>query len=237
VFPSTNESRRLRRRISGQLYHNQGFFLVTAAVYALVAMAVPADRIFASPTGARLQIMAGLLPVTLAGLGLFTALYAFTVSAQVSRRRKRAAAALHTLLHLAVVVGVVDLFLHLSGIAAADPWMRAVLGGAVGALLGPLVVALYLVDRRPRTGQQQRVVRRMRQRGLQELPAPPHRSHRVDRLPDRRPAPRPLDVQPRHTRTRPQRPAETRRMGRPNLVPADRAHPTRTDRKPHPHTP
>jgi hypothetical protein len=107
-------------------------------------MAVPADRIFASPTAARLQTVAALLPVTLAGLGLFTALYAFTASAQVSRRRKRAAAALHTLLHLAVVVGVVDLLLHLSGIAAADPWMRAVLGGAVGALLGPLVVALYL---------------------------------------------------------------------------------------------
>ena len=144
VFPSTNESRRLRRRIFGQIYHNQGFFLVTAAVYALVAMAVPVDRIFASPTAARLQTVAALLPVTLAGLGLFTVLYAFTASAQVSRRRKRAAAALHTLLHLAVVVGVVDLLLHLSGIAAADPWMRAVLGGAVGALLGALVVAVYL---------------------------------------------------------------------------------------------
>ena len=82
--------------------------------------------------------------MTLTGLGLFTALYAFTAGTQVSRRRKRAAAALHTLLHLAVVVGVVDLLLHLSGIAAADPWMRAVLGGATGALLGPLVVAVYL---------------------------------------------------------------------------------------------
>ena len=68
----------------------------------------------------------------------------FTASAQVSRRRKRAAAVLHTVLHLAVVVGVVDLLLQLSGVAAADPWMRAVLGGAVGALLGPLVVAVYL---------------------------------------------------------------------------------------------
>jgi len=62
----------------------------------------------------------------------------------VSRRRKRAAAILHTVLHLAVVVGVVDLLLQLSGVAAGDPWMRAVLGGAVGALLGPLVVAVYL---------------------------------------------------------------------------------------------
>jgi len=43
-----------------------------------------------------------------------------------------------------VVVGVVDLLLQLSGVAAGDPWMRAVLGGAVGALLGPLVVAVYL---------------------------------------------------------------------------------------------
>ena len=48
------------------------------------------------------------------------------------------------MLHLAVVVGVVDLLLQLSGVAAGDPWMRAVLGGAVGALLGPLVVAVYL---------------------------------------------------------------------------------------------
>ena len=59
-------------------------------------------------------------------------------------RRQRAAAILHTVLHLAVVVGVVDLLLQLSGVAAGDPWMRAVLGGAVGALLGPLVVAVYL---------------------------------------------------------------------------------------------
>lgn len=37
-----------------------------------------------------------------------------------------------------------DLLLQLSGVAAGDPWMRAVLGGAVGALLGPLAVAVYL---------------------------------------------------------------------------------------------
>ena len=144
AFPNKNQSRRLRRRIFGQIYHNQGFYLVTAAAYALVAMAVPAARLFDRSAGAGLQIVAALLPVTLAGLGLFAALYAFTAGSQVSRRRKRAAAALHTLLHLAVVVGVVDLLLLLSGIAAADPWMRAVLGGAVGALLGPLVVAAYL---------------------------------------------------------------------------------------------
>jgi hypothetical protein len=53
-------------------------------------------------------------------------------------------AALHTVLHLGVVIGVVDLLLHVSGVAAADPWMRAVLGGAVGALFGPIVVAVYL---------------------------------------------------------------------------------------------
>ena len=47
-------------------------------------------------------------------------------------RRQRAAAILHTVLHLAVVVGVVDLLLQLSGVAAGDPWMRAVLGGALG---------------------------------------------------------------------------------------------------------
>jgi hypothetical protein len=105
-------------------------------------MAVPADRIF-DPAG-RLQIVAALLPVTLVGLLVFGASYVFTAGAQVSRRRKRAAAILHTVLHLAVVVGVVDLLLQLSGVAAGDPWMRAVLGGAVGALLGPLVVAVYL---------------------------------------------------------------------------------------------
>jgi hypothetical protein len=144
VFPAAAESRRLRRRIFSQIYHNQGFFLVTAAVYALVSMAVPADRLFDHQTRAGLQTVAALLPVTLTALGLFTALYAFTASAPVSRRRKRVAAALHTLLHLGIVIGVVDLLLHLSGVAAADPWMRAVLGGAVGALLGPLVAATYL---------------------------------------------------------------------------------------------
>ncbi len=142
VFPSKDESRRLRRRIFGQIYRNQGFFMVTAAAYALVAMAVPADRIF-NPAG-RLQTVAALLPVTLVGLLVFAALYAFTAAAQVSRRRKRAAAVLHTVLHLAVVIAVVDLLLQWSGIAAGDPWMRAVLGGTVGALLGPLVVAVYL---------------------------------------------------------------------------------------------
>jgi hypothetical protein len=142
VFPSKDESRRLRRRIFGQIYRNRGFFLVTAAAYALVAMAVPADRIF-DPAG-WLQAIAAVLPVTLAGLVVFAALYAFTAAAPVSRRRKRGIAALHTVLHVAVVAGVVDLLLQLSGVAAADPWMRAVLGGAVGAVLGPFVVALYL---------------------------------------------------------------------------------------------
>jgi hypothetical protein len=144
AFPDKNESRRLRRRIFGQIYHNQGFYLVTTTVYALVAMAVPAHRLFDRTAGGWLQTVAAMLPVTLAGLGLFAALYAFTATSQVSRRRKRATAALHTLLHLAVVVGVVDLLLNLSGIAGADPWMRAVLGAAVGALLGPLIVAIYL---------------------------------------------------------------------------------------------
>ena len=82
--------------------------------------------------------------MTLVALLVFAALYAFTAGAQVSRRRRRAAAILHTVLHLAVVVGVVDLLVQLSGVAAGDPWMRAVLGGVVGALLGPLVVAVYL---------------------------------------------------------------------------------------------
>ncbi len=142
VFPGKDESRRLRGRIFGQIYRNRGFFLVTAAAYALVAMAVPADRIF-DPAG-RLQTVAALLPVTLVGLLVFAVLYAFTAAAQVSRRRKRIAALLHTVLHVAVVIGAVDLLLLLSGVAAADPWMRAVLGGAVGALLGPLMVAAYL---------------------------------------------------------------------------------------------
>jgi hypothetical protein len=142
VFPSKDESRRLRGRIFAQIYRNRGFFLVTAAAYALVAMAVPADRIFAR--GGWLQIVAALLPVTLVALLVFAALYAFTAGAPVSRRRRRAAAILHTVLHLAVVVGVVDLLVQVSGVAAGDPWMRAVLGGIVGALLGPLVVAVYL---------------------------------------------------------------------------------------------
>jgi hypothetical protein len=142
VFPSKDESRRLRSRIFGQIYRNRGFFLVTAGAYALVAMAVPADRIF-DPAGL-LQTVAALLPVTLVGLLMFAAAAAFTAGAQVSRRRKRAAAILHTVLHLAVVIAVVDLLLQLSGLAASDPWVRAVLGGAVGALVGPLVVAVYL---------------------------------------------------------------------------------------------
>jgi hypothetical protein len=142
VFPSKDESRGLRGRIFAQIYRNRGFFLVTAATYALIAMAVPADRIF-DPAG-RLQTVAALLPVTLVGLLMFAVLYVFTAGAPVSRRRKRAAAILHTVLHLAVVVGIVDLLLQLSGVAAGDPWVRAVLGGAVGALLGPLVVAVYL---------------------------------------------------------------------------------------------
>jgi hypothetical protein len=144
IFPSTGESRSLRRRIFWQIYHNRGFFVVTAAVYGVVAMAVPADRVFDRPTGRWLEAVAALVPVTLTALGLFAALYAFTAGSQASPGRKRAVAALHTVLHLGVVIGVVDLLLHISGVAAADPWMRAVLGGAVGALLGPLMVAVYL---------------------------------------------------------------------------------------------
>jgi hypothetical protein len=142
AFPDKDESRRLRRRIFGQIYHNQGFFLITAAIYALVAMAVPAHRLFDRPTGGWLQTVAAVLPVTLAGLGLFAALYAFTATSQVSRRRKRATATLHTLLHLTVVVGVVDLLLHLSGIAGAD-WANAWTHASSATALLPSAAASY----------------------------------------------------------------------------------------------
>ena len=113
------------------------------------------------------------------------------------------------MLHLAVVVGVVDLLLQLSGVAAADPWMRAVLGGAVGALLGPLVVAVYLWIADHFRVNSNELYAGLRQRGVQELPAPPRRPHRVDRLPDRRPAPDRLDVRPRtHAQQAPGDPTE-----------------------------
>ena len=83
VYPSKEESRRLRGRIFGQIYRNRGFFLVTAAAYALVAMAVPADRIF--DAAGWLQTVAALLPVTLVGLFVFAALYVFAVGTGCSR--------------------------------------------------------------------------------------------------------------------------------------------------------
>jgi hypothetical protein len=51
-------------------------------------LAVPAERIFDFAGG--LQMVAAVLPVTLAGLVVFAGVYAFTAGAQVSRRRKRA---------------------------------------------------------------------------------------------------------------------------------------------------
>ena len=48
--------------------------MVTAAAYALVAMAVPAERIF--DFGGGLQTVAAVLPVSLAGLVVFAGLYA-----------------------------------------------------------------------------------------------------------------------------------------------------------------
>ena len=184
----------------------------------------------------RLQSVAALLPVTLVGLLVFAALFVFTAGAQVSRRRKRAAAILHTVLHLAVVVGVVDLLLQLSGVAAGDPWMRAVLGGVVGALLGPLVVAVYLWIADHVCVNSNELYAGCANEAYKNF----LRLH-VDRTgltvypigvrhPDR------LDVRLRRAPRGPPRSDRARHLGRPAVVPAEECDRARADREAHPHT-
>ena len=195
------------------------------------------SRLNGSSTSAGgLQTVAALLPVTLVGLLVFAGLYAFTAGAQVSRRRKRAAAALHTVLHVAVVVGVVDLLLQLSGVAAGDPWMRAVLGGAVGALLGPLVVAVYLwIADHAQINSNELYAGCANEAYKNFL-----RLH-IDRTgltvyPIGRAAPDWLDVRLGHAHRGPERSEGAWRLGWPAVVPAQERDRARADREAHPHT-
>ena len=195
-------------------------------------MAVPADR--TSPRRVGFRSLPP-LPVALVASARVRALYVFAAGVPASRRRKRAAARPHTGLHLAVVVGVVDLLLQLSGAAAGDPWMRAVLGGAVGAPLGPLVVAVYLLVADHVCVNSNELYAGCANEAYNNF----LRLH-IDRTgltvypigvrhPDR------LDVRLRRAPGGPPRPDRARHLGRPAVVPAEGCDRARADRKAHPH--
>lgn len=149
-YPSKATSRRLRWGIFGSVYRNPGFWAVPAAVYLLVGVAL--GRAFPYLAGERwwttsvsdLVLAIVLVVATWLGLAAFTGL-----SGPRNAARRRAVSGAHLLGHLVLVVAVVvGVEVGADALGWASLWRTAAVPaaeGVVGGLLGPAVVALYLM--------------------------------------------------------------------------------------------
>ncbi len=149
-YPSKATSRRLRWGVFGSIYRNPGFWAVPAAVYLLLGVAL--GRAFPYLAGDRwwatsvsdLVLAVVLVAAVWAGLAAFTGL-----SRKQNAARRRAVSGAHLLAHLVLVVATVagvELGADVLGWAALGSAAAIPIGaGVVGGLVGPAVVALYLV--------------------------------------------------------------------------------------------
>ncbi|MGH3941460.1 MAG: metallophosphoesterase family protein [Pseudonocardiaceae bacterium] len=143
VYPDAPTSRRLGWDVFGAIYGNGLFWLVPALLYAGLAMLgsrAVQGLVPAGPLSVQVPELATLITL-LAALGY--GLVAFTRSHGV---RAVALGTGHTTLHLAVALAVL---LGVADVGLSPGWSTAVLAVvafAAGALLGPLVLAVYLVS-------------------------------------------------------------------------------------------
>lgn len=149
-YPTKPTSRRLRAGILGQVWRNPGFWVVPAVLYLVIGTTV--SRAYPFLGGDRwwvASIPALLLAIVLA-TGVWLGLDAFTgLSSRRNPARRRLVGGLHTLAHLVlIVVTAFGVELGTASVGWPSPWPSVampVAEGLVGALLGPLVVALYLL--------------------------------------------------------------------------------------------
>ncbi|MBO0875916.1 MAG: metallophosphoesterase, partial [Pseudonocardia sp.] len=149
-YPSKPTSRRLRWGIFGSVYHNPGFWAVPAAVYLLIGVAL--GRAFPylatdyswTTSVSDLVLAIVLVVATWLGLAAFTGL-----SGRQNAARRRAVSGAHLLGHLVLVVAVVvGAEVGADALGWVSAWRTAavpIAEGVVGGLLGPAVVALYLM--------------------------------------------------------------------------------------------
>jgi len=142
VYPDAPTSRRLGWDVFGAIHGNGLFWLVTALLYAglaLLGSRAVTGLVPAGPLGVQVPELATLVALIVAlGYGLV----AFTRSRSA---RAVGLGAAHTTLHLAVPLAVL---LGVADMGLSPGWSTTVLAVAAfaaGALLGPLVLAVYLV--------------------------------------------------------------------------------------------
>ncbi|MGH3916786.1 MAG: metallophosphoesterase [Pseudonocardiaceae bacterium] len=142
VYPDVPTSQRLRWGVFGAIHRNGLLWLIPALVYAGLGMLGSRTVTGLVPTGP-LNVE---VPELAALIALLVALgYGLVAFTQSRGARATGLGAVHTMMHSAVILAV------LLGMAAVDlpsGWSTAALAAAeftVGALLGPLVVAVYLI--------------------------------------------------------------------------------------------
>ncbi|MQA14551.1 MAG: metallophosphoesterase [Pseudonocardiaceae bacterium] len=142
-YPAAGTSRELRSRIVAGVYRSGLFWLLTALIY--LVLALPGTRTVLALTGSgQLRAVPTLLTAGLL-VGVTAALVAFARLSTARRRRATALGLGHTAVHVAVLTGAIVLAGAVPDLPG--PWREAagLTGAAVaGALLGPLVFALYL---------------------------------------------------------------------------------------------
>jgi uncharacterized membrane protein YdcZ (DUF606 family) len=149
-YPSKPTARLLRAGILWRIYRNPGFPLVPALGYLLLGTAIGrAFPALAGPGPQVADISALVVALVLLGL-LWFGLDVFTrVNVRLHPLRRRLVGGVHTLAHLVCVVGTVvaaQIGTHDAG--WPQPWPSVAVSVAealVGGLLGPLVVAVYLL--------------------------------------------------------------------------------------------
>jgi hypothetical protein len=148
-YPERSTCLRLRWGVFREVFRNPGFPIIPAALYLLLGVAISRAFPFLSAGAGRLGSTAALVAVVVLALVVGLGLYLFAGPREIHPVRCRLLAIGHTLAHLGFVVGAV-----VAGewVAAACGWLRpwpsgavAVLAAVVGAGLGPLVVAGYLL--------------------------------------------------------------------------------------------
>jgi hypothetical protein len=147
TYPDAKRSLGLSPGVLGAIYGNPGFFLIPAMLYAALALPINwlANTLGLPDPGVR-QLVPPIVICALLTLAMLGGLFAFAgFSNRPPPGRAAVAAVLHVALHALVLLGAVLLNRGLDWPFADQAFGAATVAFAVGALVGPLVTAGYLL--------------------------------------------------------------------------------------------